>query len=256
MYIALLLGLSRVATTTPLSISPLHSLEYKNAHQPIMPSLVQATTTMASSSLRDAGESDLSLLKSGLFSDVLVKCDGREWNLHKAILCSRSQWFRAALTNGFQESMTGVITLEEQDAEVVDWLIYYIYKEEFPRVITGNHNTIFTHLTCLYKAADFFQLDRAQRLCIDMLKVELHGTNFITILSDREGSRGLMPFDLISEEKVEDMYQAITLSMHVPKGEKLRDVYVRWLRSENSVPARDPKVLHRLGSIPGFQVTS
>lgn len=46
------------------------------------------------------------LLSTGVFSDVTVRCEGREWNLHKAILCKDSTFFRKELTGNWAVRQT------------------------------------------------------------------------------------------------------------------------------------------------------
>jgi len=60
------------------------------------------------------------LFESGLFSDCVIKCGDKVWRLHKAFLCSRSRFFRAAFTGVFEEAKTGDLTLREQDSDLVD----------------------------------------------------------------------------------------------------------------------------------------
>ena len=60
-----------------------------------------------------------------------MRCDacdnGRTWNFHKNILCSRGVWFEKALTGNFEESRSGVVEIRSFDPEAVDWVIRYIY---------------------------------------------------------------------------------------------------------------------------------
>ena len=93
--------------------------------------------------------------KSGAFSDCRVSCEDRVWNLHRLVLSTRSTFFKAALGGNFQvlfsaqfdlsvwdpsylvdarlakellqESNTDEVTLEEQDPEIVDQALRYIY---------------------------------------------------------------------------------------------------------------------------------
>lgn len=71
--------------------------------------------------------SDLQLLQTGLFSDVKVTCKDRTWNLHKNILCSRSQWFDRALNGHFVESKTGVVDITNFEPSEIDCLLAYVY---------------------------------------------------------------------------------------------------------------------------------
>lgn len=45
-----------------------------------------------------------SLLESGNFSDAEIVCGERSWKCHRAILTSRSTWFRKALSGPFEVS--------------------------------------------------------------------------------------------------------------------------------------------------------
>lgn len=44
---------------------------------------------------------DLRIFESGLFSDIVVQCGPRSWNLHRNILCARSVWFKTAITGSY-----------------------------------------------------------------------------------------------------------------------------------------------------------
>ncbi|KAI1865473.1 uncharacterized protein JN550_008230 [Neoarthrinium moseri] len=70
---------------------------------------------------------DLPMLENGEFSDVMVKCDNRSWDLHKIILCTRSQWFRKAFSGRFHEAETSKVEITDFEPEQVERLLYYLY---------------------------------------------------------------------------------------------------------------------------------
>ncbi|KAH0292288.1 hypothetical protein M436DRAFT_60948 [Aureobasidium namibiae CBS 147.97] len=67
----------------------------------------------------------------GKYSDLTVKCNSREYNVHRAILCSRSGFFDGACSNQFREAQTGLIDLSEEDEEAVEHMIHYFYHLDY-----------------------------------------------------------------------------------------------------------------------------
>jgi hypothetical protein len=45
---------------------------------------------------------DLSYLKSGGFSDLVLKFGEKSWQTHKVLAVCHSEWFRKALTSGLE----------------------------------------------------------------------------------------------------------------------------------------------------------
>ncbi|CZT15190.1 uncharacterized protein RCC_12069 [Ramularia collo-cygni] len=64
-------------------------------------------------------------------SDLVLKCDGSVWNIHKAVVCSQSAFFRKACTGRFKEGQESVITLPEDNSCVVHEMIRYFYTAEY-----------------------------------------------------------------------------------------------------------------------------
>lgn len=64
---------------------------------------------------------DLRLFESGLFSDVVVGCGSRSWNLHRNILCTRSIWFQKAVGGQLMVSSAWDYTLfrHHRSAEIL-----------------------------------------------------------------------------------------------------------------------------------------
>ncbi|GAD93082.1 BTB/POZ domain protein [Paecilomyces variotii No. 5] len=71
------------------------------------------------------------LLDDGSYSDFTIRCKDREWKVHKAIVCSQSDMLDAAVNGRFTEAETGVITLSDDEPEIVDYLIHYFYHHTF-----------------------------------------------------------------------------------------------------------------------------
>ncbi|KAK4182685.1 BTB/POZ protein [Podospora australis] len=119
--------------------------------------------------------SDAKLLETGLFSDVTVRCQDREWNLHKAILCTRSEWFEKALNGKFQEAQTGIVKIEDFEPEAVNWVVRYIYTGacHIPSLKgKSTRKTNFVTSIEVYTVADFFQLAPLVKIALDTLSAE------------------------------------------------------------------------------------
>ncbi|KAI5210444.1 hypothetical protein E4T39_00130 [Aureobasidium subglaciale] len=67
----------------------------------------------------------------GKYSDLTIRCNSREYNVHRAILCSRSGFFDGACSNQFREAQTGVIDLSEEDEDAVEHMIHYFYHLDY-----------------------------------------------------------------------------------------------------------------------------
>ncbi|KAI1378976.1 hypothetical protein F4677DRAFT_442705 [Hypoxylon crocopeplum] len=98
------------------------------------------------------------LLEGDFFKDATVECGSRAWEVHKLVVCSRSEWFKKAFCGGFDESKTGKVTIREQDPTHVDWVIYWIYTRELLDKDFKNVNLVYEACIDLYNIADFFCL--------------------------------------------------------------------------------------------------
>ncbi|KAK4580328.1 hypothetical protein LTR86_000531 [Recurvomyces mirabilis] len=71
------------------------------------------------------------LMESTNHSDLVIRCNGKQFHVHKAILCSASRVFSKACDKKFEEGVTGVIEHTQFDADTVERMIEYIYKQTY-----------------------------------------------------------------------------------------------------------------------------
>ncbi|KAJ4329880.1 hypothetical protein N0V87_010492 [Didymella glomerata] len=72
-----------------------------------------------------------SLFECGKYSDLTIVCGSKRYQVHRALLATRSTFFEGACRGGFQESSTGVIDLTEDDAEAVEHMVHYFYHLDY-----------------------------------------------------------------------------------------------------------------------------
>jgi len=72
-----------------------------------------------------------SLFECGKYSDLTLVCNTKRYSVHRAIICSRSDFFEGACRNPFRESETGVIDLSEDDPEAVEHMVNYFYHLDY-----------------------------------------------------------------------------------------------------------------------------
>ncbi|KAI7383559.1 hypothetical protein KC336_g18355 [Hortaea werneckii] len=71
------------------------------------------------------------LWRTGEGSDLTIRCDGREFRVHKLIVSAASPTLKAACQNGMLESQTGVIDHKTFDADTVEMMLEYIYTRDY-----------------------------------------------------------------------------------------------------------------------------
>ncbi|KAI0117457.1 POZ domain-containing protein [Daldinia grandis] len=188
-------------------------------------------------------ESGEDLLKSGMFSDVSVKCGDRVWNLHKAIICPRCPYFSKAFNSPFQEATTGELILQEQDPDGVDHIIHFLY--------TGKvlHGIVDSHYFGLFELADFFQISCLAKKIISMtgFKLDKMAARFRNIPQPYKGLQ--VEFD---EEEIEYLFRVIETSYasDSPFYTSLRDLVKGFIVKSGFQITKDDRFLTALEGIP------
>ncbi|KAJ4352007.1 uncharacterized protein N0V89_007353 [Didymosphaeria variabile] len=73
-----------------------------------------------------------SLLETGKHSDFKITCGNKTWDVHKAIVCSQSDFFDAATRfGGKKEATEGVLNLPNDDPDIVGCMIQFMYELDY-----------------------------------------------------------------------------------------------------------------------------
>ncbi|EEH04141.1 BTB/POZ domain-containing protein [Histoplasma capsulatum G186AR] len=71
------------------------------------------------------------ILGTGLFSDFTIFSRVRSYDVHRCIICPRSDFFQAACEGEFKEAKTGEVHLNDEDPSVVEKMVDYFYKLDY-----------------------------------------------------------------------------------------------------------------------------
>ncbi|KAF2743366.1 hypothetical protein M011DRAFT_471520 [Sporormia fimetaria CBS 119925] len=105
-------------------------------------------------------ESMAKLYGSEDYADMTIKYGkGKQRSAHRAIMCSRSEFFKCALKGGFKEASTGEIDLSADDAEAVDHMLYYIYHNKYPDPKRCTSNRESKHRESQMSCGDYWLLE-------------------------------------------------------------------------------------------------
>ncbi|XP_037110351.1 kelch repeat and BTB domain-containing protein 4 isoform X2 [Syngnathus acus] len=124
-------------------------------------------------------------LEDGLFADVTVTVDGKEFHLHRLVLSAQSSFFRSMFTSNLKESHNRCIELKDVGAAVFQLLVDYIY-----------HGTIklrVEELQDTYEMADMYQLTALFEECSRFLSRTVEVKNCLQVmwLADRHSDQEL-----------------------------------------------------------------
>ncbi|MCJ1244622.1 hypothetical protein MMC30_001820 [Trapelia coarctata] len=100
------------------------------------------------------------LLGTGEYSDFTVTCGKRVWRVHRAIVCSRSTYFKKVCDGSFKEAKQGTITFEEDDPTLIDQMLLYLYTRQYPQPYQAADRAVFSLLydARIYAVADKYEL--------------------------------------------------------------------------------------------------
>ncbi|KAK5165450.1 uncharacterized protein LTR77_008979 [Saxophila tyrrhenica] len=131
------------------------------------------------------------LFHSTEFSDLTIKCGGREWPAHKAVLCTRSEYFHRVVTSGFkvrsisvamllctadncsQESESAVVELRDDDPDVVHLMLGCLYRGTIELSPFRDPSTLPELCMSLFVLADKYLLHDLEKPMIEEFKCKI-----------------------------------------------------------------------------------
>ncbi|KAI9784671.1 MAG: hypothetical protein M1816_000787 [Peltula sp. TS41687] len=70
-------------------------------------------------------------LASSKYSDLVIRCKGQDFNVHKVVLCGQSKFFSKACDGEWKEGAEGVIDLKDDDVQVVEAMLQFLYATDY-----------------------------------------------------------------------------------------------------------------------------
>ncbi|KAI1196251.1 hypothetical protein F5X97DRAFT_220570 [Nemania serpens] len=118
------------------------------------------------------------LYANGDYSDLTIVCNGKHYEVHKCIICPRSEFFAAACRGGFKEAREGKISLPDDDPVAVDLMIWYFYHLDYEVRGTGGPTA---RLICEAPGEEISQLPPCQsaKVVIDS-DIMVHAVTVLT----------------------------------------------------------------------------
>jgi hypothetical protein len=67
----------------------------------------------------------------------VISCRGKEYHVHRAVVCTQSDFFSAACRGTFKEAQEGKIDLPDDDPRLVDIMVHYLYHFDYDVQLHG-----------------------------------------------------------------------------------------------------------------------
>jgi len=149
----------------------------------------------------DLGE----LFVSGALSDVIVSCNGKEFNCHKVVLAARSSVFRAMFEHNMEEKKNSAVKVEDVEGDAMEKLLHFIYTSKLDFL----DSISFELAARVLAAADKYELPRLKVACEECLSTRLTVENAceVLVLADLHNTIQLKlhVFKFINDRRVEDV---------------------------------------------------
>ena len=142
-----------------------------------------------------------SILDDDATTDFTIRCPTKEFRVHKAVLCARSEVFRAGILTPMQEATNGEIFVKDVGEKTLGSVIKYLYTGELQ----------------LGENPDFSDLVRA-------------GTKYLLT-----GFMDLLPLEVMRLDLSGKMMANLLIAAHLHEHEDLRKVALNKIRDNREI---------------------
>ncbi|CAF3400601.1 unnamed protein product [Rotaria sp. Silwood1] len=122
------------------SQSRLRSLDRFNPNSNHASTLPSPSTTTASTEVPDNFIFLTNLFRSGLHSDITIRCRDRQWNLHKSILSARSIYFNQYFATSNESELNLLDDNETPLSNILDKIFFFLYTNQYTSLNSSNQS--------------------------------------------------------------------------------------------------------------------
>ncbi|KAH7012085.1 uncharacterized protein B0I36DRAFT_299993 [Microdochium trichocladiopsis] len=108
-----------------------------------------------------------------LYSDLTIASTTKEYAVHRAIICTRSEFFAGWCRSRFKEVDAGILSLPDDDPSVVDAMIRYFYHLDYDVPVKrpqGQGDTRLLFNAKMYTLADKYLIHGLKDLAVSKFK--------------------------------------------------------------------------------------
>lgn len=118
----------------------------------------------------------LRMLASGDFADFEIVCQGHVFQVHRAIICARSQYFQAVTKHGFKEGVDRKLVLEEEEPALIARYLIFLYSDSYHSNLRASPDGILAQeLSMFLDVEDPYSCEPHDTMKLCLLHAEMHG---------------------------------------------------------------------------------
>ncbi|KAI5362582.1 Putative BTB/POZ domain-containing protein [Septoria linicola] len=134
---------------------------------------------MALNNAKPVLDSIRGLLGDSRYADLTITCGERKWRVHKAVVCTRCEFFAKAVDRRFKESTDNIVDLEEDPPKAVAAMMRFLYTDDYDDTVDeADNEEVWKPLPTniqVHATADKYGLTQLADLAIAKFKSHLNG---------------------------------------------------------------------------------